>query len=105
VKGRPLDSAVSFHVARWSHRLQSAGLLYDCMLFFLSHAASRLDAPYQFAWTVFLSWMFVATAIVELETRRSALPVSRNPRAFRRFSHSQPIFFQSSARTPISVIW
>jgi len=50
--------------------------------------ASQLDPPYQFEWTVFISWIIVATAIAELETGRSASPVSRNPRAFRRFSHS-----------------
>jgi len=55
--------------------------------------ASRLDPPYQFEWTVFISWIIVATAIAELETGRSASPVSRDPRAFRHFSHSQPLFF------------
>jgi len=55
--------------------------------------ASRLDPPYQFEWTVFISWIIVATAIAELETGSSASPVSRNPRAFRRFSHLQPLFF------------
>jgi len=55
----------------------------------MTHAASRLDPPYQFAWTVFISWIFVATAIVELETRRRLSPVPRNPRTFGRFSHSQ----------------
>jgi len=54
--------------------------------------ASQLDPPYQFEWTVLISWIIVATAIAELETGRSASPVSRNPRAFRRFSHSQPLF-------------
>jgi len=43
--------------------------------------ASRLDPPYQFEWTVFISWIIVATAIAELETGRSASPVSRDPRA------------------------
>jgi len=55
--------------------------------------ASRLDPPYQFQWTVFISWIIVATAIAELETGRSASPVSRNQHAFRRFSHLQPLFF------------
>jgi len=55
--------------------------------------ASLLDPPNQFEWTVFLSWIIVAAAIAELETGRSASPVSRDPRAFRRFSHSQPLFF------------
>jgi len=55
--------------------------------------ASRLDPPYQFEWTVFIRWIIVATAIAELETGRSASPVSRNPRAFRRLSHSEPLFF------------
>jgi len=50
--------------------------------------ASRLDPPYHFEWTLFISWIIVATAIAELETGRSASPVSRDPRAFRRFSHS-----------------
>ena len=54
---------------------------------------SRLDPPYQFEWTVCISWIIVATAIAELETGRSASPVLRDPRAFRRFSHSQPLFF------------
>jgi len=53
---------------------------------------SRLDPPYQFEWTAFNSWIIVATAIAELETGRSASPVSRDPRAFRRFSHSQTLF-------------
>jgi len=66
--------------------------------------ASRLDPPYQFEWTVFISWITVATAIAELETGRSASPVSLNPRAIRRFSHSQPLFFRSTAGTPMSVI-
>jgi len=42
--------------------------------------ASRLDPPYQFEWTVFISWITVATAIAELETGRSASPVSRKLR-------------------------
>jgi len=54
--------------------------------------ATRLDLPYQFEWTEFISWIIVATAIAELETGRSASPVSRDPRAFKRFSHSQPLF-------------
>jgi len=54
--------------------------------------ASRLDPPYQFECTVFISWIIVATAIAKLETGRSASPVSRDQRAFRRFSHSQPLF-------------
>jgi len=62
--------------------------------------ASRLDPPYQFEWTVFISWIVVATAIAELETGRSASPVSRNPRAFRRFSHLQPLFFEVSPQLP-----
>jgi len=93
VKRRPLDSDVSFHVTRLSHRLQSGGYyLIACSVFCLMQA-SRLDPPNQFEWTVFLSWIIVATAIAELETGRSASPVSRDPRAFRRFSHSQPLFF------------
>jgi len=49
-------------------------------------------APYQFEWTVnIIIWIIIATAIAELETGRSASPVSRDPRAFRRFSHSQPL--------------
>jgi len=55
--------------------------------------ASQLDRPYQLEWTVFISWIIVAMAIAKLETGRSASPVSRDPRAFRRFSHSQPLFF------------
>jgi len=55
--------------------------------------ASRLGPPYQFEWTAFISWIIVATAIAELETGRSASPVSRESRAFTRFSHSQPLFF------------
>jgi len=55
--------------------------------------ASRLDPSYQFEWTEFISWIVVAKAIAELETGRSASPVSRDPRAFKRFSHSQPLFF------------
>ena len=58
---------------------------------YMTHAASRPDPPYQFAWTVCISWIFVATAIVELETRRRHSPVSRNPRTFGRFSHSQAL--------------
>jgi len=58
---------------------------------YMTHAASRLDPPYQFAWTVFVSWIFVATASVELETRRRPSPVSRNPRAFGRFSQSRAL--------------
>ena len=54
--------------------------------------ASRLDPSYQFEWTEFISWIVVAKAIAELETGRSASPVSRDPRAFKRFSHSQPLF-------------
>ena len=50
-------------------------------------------APYQFEWTVnIIIWIIIATAIAELETGRSASPVSRDPRAFRCFSHSQPFF-------------
>jgi len=56
--------------------------------------ASRLDPPYQFEWTVFISWIIVAMAISKLETGRSASPASRDPRAFRRFWHSQPLFFE-----------
>jgi len=59
---------------------------------YMTHAASRLDPPYQFAWTVFISWIFVATAIVELKTRRRLSPVSRNPRTFGRCSHSQALY-------------
>jgi len=55
--------------------------------------ASRHDPPYQFEWTVFIIWIIVATAIAELETGRSASLMSRDPRAIRRFSHSQPLFF------------
>jgi len=69
------------------------GLPFECMFFFRLMQASRLDPPYQFEWTVFISWIIVATAIAELETGRSASPVSRDPRLFRRFSHSQPLFF------------
>jgi len=39
--------------------------------------ASRLDQPYQFKWTVCISWIVVATAIAELEAGRSASPVTR----------------------------
>jgi len=54
----------------------------------------EFDYPiYQFEWTVFISWIIVEMAITELETGRSASPVSRDPRAFRHFSHSQPHFF------------
>jgi len=66
--------------------------LIACSLFRLMQA-SRLDPPYQFEWTVFINWIIDATAFAKLETGRSASPVSRDPRAFRRFSHSQPLFF------------
>ena len=66
--------------------------LIACLFCCLMHA-SRLDLPCQFEWTVFISWIIVATAIAELETGRSASPVSRDPRAFRHFSYSQPLFF------------
>jgi len=47
-----------------------------------------------------IGWIIVATAIAELETGRSASPVSRDPRAFRRFSHSQPLFFGVPPKLP-----
>jgi len=49
-------------------------------------------APCQFEWIGFIIWIIVATAIAELETGHSSSPVPRDPRAFRRFSHSQPLF-------------
>ena len=70
---------------------EAGGYCLIACFFRLMHA-SRLDPPYQFEWTVFISWIIVATAIAELETGRSASPVSRDPRAFRHFSHSQPLF-------------
>jgi len=76
------------------------GLLLDCMFFFRLMQASRLDPPYQFEWTVFISWIIVATAFAELETGHRASPVSRDPRAFRRFSHSQPHFFRVPPELP-----
>ena len=93
MKRRPLDSDVSFHVTRLSHRLRSGGYYLIARSVFCLMQASLLDPPNQFEWTVFLSWIIVAAAIAELETGRSASPVSRDPRAFRRFSHSQPLFF------------
>jgi len=39
-------------------------------------------------------------AIAELETGRSASPVSRDTRAFRRFSHSKPLFFGVPPKLP-----
>ena len=93
MKCRPLDSAVSFHVTRLSHRLRSGGCyLIACSAFRLMQA-SRHDPPYQCEWTVCISWIIVATALAGLDTGRSALPVSRDLRAVRRFSHSQLLFF------------
>jgi len=66
--------------------------LIACSVFRLIQA-SRHDPPFQFESTVFIGWIIVATAIAELETGRSALPVPRDSCAFRRFSHSQPLFF------------
>jgi len=50
-------------------------------------------APCQFEWTDFISWINDAMAVAALETGRSASPVSRDPGAFKRFSHSKPHFF------------
>jgi len=77
----------------WSQRLRSGGYCLIACSFCRLMQASRLGPPYQFEWTVFISWIIVATAIAELETGRSASPVSRESRTFRRFSHSQPLFF------------
>jgi len=87
VKRRPLDSAVS---GRTDFEAGATVRLH--VLFFVS-CKPAVDPPYQFEWTVIIDWITVATAIAELETGRTASPVSRDPRAFRRFSHSQPLFF------------
>jgi len=76
----------------WSHRLGIGGYCLIACYFFCLVQAGRLDPPYQFEWSVFISWIMVATAIAELESGLSASPVLRDPRAFRRFSHSQPLF-------------
>ena len=77
----------------WSHKLLSGGYCLIACPFHRLMQASRLDPPYHFEWTVLISWIIVATAVAELETGRSASPVSRDPRAFRSFSHSQTLFF------------
>jgi len=55
MKRRPFDSAVSFHVTRWSDRLRSGGYCLIACSFFRPMQASRLDPPYQFEWTEFIA--------------------------------------------------
>jgi len=93
-----LGRIVSYHSL--DAQITKRGLLFDCVFFFRLMQPSRLDPPYQFEWTEFISWIIVAAAIAELETGRIASPVSRDPRAFRRFSHSQPLFFRVPPELP-----
>jgi len=60
------------------------GLLFDCMSFFSSHASQ----PARSALSVWVDWIYQ----LDHCCNGCASPVSRDPRAFRRFSHSQPFF-------------